>query len=158
MATTTAVGTIQGNATLRAIISHANRHTPERIADTIDTLELHGNTDEPIEESAVGNYIADRLLAAGLAPAIYVINTGTTVLAVATRTGAIIATGDITGTTLQEVHHLIEEGADGFAHLDHDPAEPDGPYEGDPETVTVTAAADHDPEFFDCITTLTRLN
>ena len=146
-----------GNRALRRIIAHANRHSAERIADVIDTLELYGNPNEDIEETAVGYYVADRLLAEGLAPAIYVINTGSKITAINSRTRAVIAEMSIEGSTLQEVHYLIEEGVDGFAHLNQDEPEPHGPYDGHSEIVR-GPVADTAPEFLDCVTSFTVID
>jgi len=149
------IGTPTALRALDAIIAHANRHTPERLADVIDTLELYGAAEENLEDTAVGHYIADRMLSEGVAPAIYTIYMAPNITVINSRTRTVIATADTTGT-LSELHDLITEGTDGF-DLHRDP-EPWGPCDtAEHETlVTLTGPiGPRDGRYFASITAMT---
>lgn len=112
------------NTALDEIVAAANRRTPEDIARVIDVLDLRG-TVEDLEDTAVGNYIADRILARGLVPACYTILLGTEVSIVDPRGKRIIGEATITGT-LHDTDWLIGDDEPGFGHL-HESEDDDEP-------------------------------
>lgn len=144
---------------LRDIIADADQMEPRKVAGIIRDAQWHGEPDN-VDNTAVGNYIAEHLLLAGVAPAITVWLSYDRVMVLNTRTRAVIADRPLTGTLL-DTHLLIDEGATGFGDL-HDPTEVEPEPLGAADLAEIDATGplddlfttDDDPEFFPYITAL----
>lgn len=123
------------NICLDDIITETNRYTPDQLATVIDVCDLRGTGDT--EDTAAGNFLADRIMAAGLSPACYAAYLGPIFYLYSTRTRALIGEGDATGT-IQLMHELITDGATGFDYL-HDDDDPEPLGQADRAEIDATA-------------------